>query len=126
MSISRLYVAYVVVGALVLAGCVKPSEPTSSKVKVTKIEAGPDAQKQAQTALIEAKPGEVIEFGEGKFEFNSTLSCDVSDITIRGQGTDKTILSFAGKARAPAARDCRSPARRTCTDRRPGRRRRQG
>ena len=60
--------------ALVLAGCVKPSEPTSSKVKVTKIEAGPDALKKAQTALIEAKPGEVIEFAEGKFEFNSTLS----------------------------------------------------
>lgn len=95
MSISRLHVAIVVCSGLALAGCVKPSEPTSSKVKVTKIAAGPDVQKEAQTALINAKPGEVIEFEEGTYEFDSTLSCDVSDVTIRGQGPDKTILSFA-------------------------------
>ena len=39
-------------------------------------------------------PANVIEFGPGKFEFTSTLSCDVDDITIRGQGNDKTILAF--------------------------------
>ena len=115
MSISRLYVAYVVVGALVLAGCVKPSEPTSSKVKVTKIEAGPDAQKKAQTALIEAKSGEVIEFGEGKFEFNSSLSCDVSDITIRGQGPDKTILSFAGQGQGTGGEGLSISSKEKCT-----------
>jgi len=91
---SRLHLLGVVCLALTLAGCVKPSTP-GEKVKVTKISAGPDVQKQVQTALIEAKPGEVIEFGEGTFDFDSTLSCDVSDLTIRGQGHDKTILSFA-------------------------------
>ena len=44
--------------------------------------------------MIEAKAGDVIEFGEGRFEFKSTLSLDVSGVTIRGQGPDKTILSF--------------------------------
>ncbi|MFO0889976.1 MAG: parallel beta-helix domain-containing protein [Isosphaeraceae bacterium] len=44
--------------------------------------------------LIKAKPGEVIEFGTGKFEFQATLSLDVSKVTLRGQGADKTILSF--------------------------------
>ena len=40
----------------------------------------------------------MIEFGEGKFDFNSTLSLeDVSNVTIRGQGPDKTILSFASQ-----------------------------
>ena len=48
----------------------------------------------AQTALINAKPGDVIELGEGRFEFNSTLSLDVSHVTLRGKGPDKTILSF--------------------------------
>jgi parallel beta-helix repeat protein len=63
---------------------------------VTKIAPGEDSQKRAQTALINAKPGEVIEFGEGKFEFTSTLSLsDTNDITIRGQGEDKTILAFS-------------------------------
>jgi len=72
---------------------VQPKSPASSNA-VSKIEAGDDAHKRAQTALIKAKPGDTIEFGEGKFEFTSTLSLDVSDVTIRGQGEDKTILAF--------------------------------
>jgi len=59
---------------------------------------GKDAAKQAQTALINAKPGSIVEFGEGTFDFNSTLSCDKSDITIKGQGLDKTILNFKAQA----------------------------
>ena len=71
-----------------------PATDAKTTPKVTRIEAGPDAPKQAQTALIKAKQGDVIEFGAGKFEFQSTLSLDVSGVTIRGQGPDKTILSF--------------------------------
>ena len=51
-----------------------------------KIAAGPDAPKQAQAALINAKAGDMIEFGEGQFDFKSTLSLDVSHVTLRGQG----------------------------------------
>jgi parallel beta-helix repeat protein len=61
---------------------------------VTRIEAKSDAPKQAQTAMIKARPGETIEFGPGRFEFVSTLSLDVSRVTVRGQGPDKTVLSF--------------------------------
>ncbi|MBI3839848.1 MAG: right-handed parallel beta-helix repeat-containing protein [Planctomycetia bacterium] len=75
--------------AFLAAGCTE-----RAVTKVTKIEPGADAQKRAQTALIKAKPGEVIEFGEGKFEFTSTLSLDVNNVTIRGNGNDKTILAF--------------------------------
>ena len=67
-----------------------PAAVAKPAPKVTRIEAGPDAPKQAQTAMIKAKPGEVIEFGAGKFEFPATLSLDVSGVTIRGQGPDKT------------------------------------
>jgi parallel beta-helix repeat protein len=71
------------------------SNASKSDSSTIKIAASPDAQKKAQTALINAKPGQVIEFGEGKFEFDSTLSLvDTSNVTIRGQGPDKTILSF--------------------------------
>jgi parallel beta-helix repeat protein len=71
-----------------------PATAARTAPKVTRIEAGPDAPKQAQTAMIKAKPGEVVEFGAGKFEFPATLSLDVSDVTIQGQGPDQTILSF--------------------------------
>ena len=93
MQISRLALACVVCVTLVASGCVQPKSPTGSQA-VSKIEAGPEAHKRAQTALIKAKPGDTIEFGEGKFEFTSTLSLDVSDVTIKGQGEDKTILAF--------------------------------
>ncbi len=73
----------------------KAQQTTSQTApKVTRIDAGPQAQKLAQTALIKAKPGEIIEFGPGKFEFLATLSLDVDSVTIRGQGPDETILSF--------------------------------
>lgn len=69
-----------------------------AKSDVIEIAVGEDAQKKAQTALINAKPGQVIEFGEGKFDFDSTLSLeDTSNITIRGKGPDKTTLSFANQ-----------------------------
>jgi parallel beta-helix repeat protein len=61
---------------------------------VIRIEAGPDVPKRAQAALINARPGDVIELGAGRFEFRSTLSLDVSGVTVRGQGPDRTILGF--------------------------------
>jgi parallel beta-helix repeat protein len=61
---------------------------------VVRIDAGAGAPKRIQAALIDAKPGDVIELGEGKFDCTSTLSLDVSGVTIKGQGPDKTILSF--------------------------------
>ncbi|WP_218934112.1 parallel beta-helix domain-containing protein [Rosistilla ulvae] len=59
---------------------------------------GPEAQAQAQEALITAEPGDVIEFAAGTFEFVGTLSLDgIAGITIRGQGIDDTILNFTGQ-----------------------------
>jgi parallel beta-helix repeat protein len=86
--------AVALVAVSLLAGCAKPAGSDAGSANVTKIDAGPEAHKQAQAALINAKPGDTIEFGAGKFAFTSTLSCDVDDITIRGQGSDETVLSF--------------------------------
>ena len=44
--------------------------------------------------MINAKPGDVIAFGAGRFDFRATLSLDVSHVIVRGQGPDKTFLSF--------------------------------
>ena len=94
MQSSRACLVVLTCVALGLASCAQQSADSAKAAKVTKIEPGADAQKRAQTALINAKPGDTVEFGAGKFEFTSTLSLDVSDVTIRGQGEDKTILAF--------------------------------
>ncbi len=117
MHTSRLHLVLVVCGALALAGCVKPSEQAgeSESGNVTKIAPGDDAQKKAQTAMINAKAGDVIEFGEGTFEFGSTLSCSVDEITIRGQGEDKTILSFASQKQGTGGEGLSITSKKKCT-----------
>lgn len=51
-------------------------------------------QKQLQTRLINASPGDVIEIPAGTYSLNRGLSLNVSGVTLRGAGMDKTILSF--------------------------------
>lgn len=58
------------------------------------ISAGPNFEKDLQTALIEAKPGSVIDLPEGRFEMTGTLSLTVPNVTIRGKGNRKTVLSY--------------------------------
>ncbi|WP_017666242.1 parallel beta-helix domain-containing protein [Porphyrobacter sp. AAP82] len=50
-----------------------------------------------QEALILARPGDVIELGEGRFALTDGLSLDVDGVTLRGQGEDKTILDFTNQ-----------------------------
>lgn len=57
-----------------------------------------DIEKDLQTQLILAKDGDVIEIPEGHFKFKGSLSLDdKKNITVRGAGMDKTILSFDGQ-----------------------------
>ena len=50
--------------------------------------------KEINKQFLFAKPGDVIELPEGRFEFFKSLSLRVSDVTIKGAGKNKTILSF--------------------------------
>jgi len=54
-------------------------------------------QEELQEALILAKPGDTIELAEGTYKFTSSLSLDVDNVTVKGAGMDKTILSFKGQ-----------------------------
>ena len=54
-------------------------------------------QKQLQMQLIKAKPGDVITIPEGVHPINRGLSLNVSGVTLRGLGMDKSILSFKGQ-----------------------------
>lgn len=58
-------------------------------------DAGPSAfQKELQTKFINAKPGDIIEIPAGVYDVTRSLSLNVSGVTLRGAGMDKTILSF--------------------------------
>ena len=58
------------------------------------IKPGPLSYEEIQTALIFAKPGDIIDLDEGIFYFEDGLSLSVDNVTIQGKGMDKTILSF--------------------------------
>lgn len=57
-----------------------------------------DVEKRIQTQCILAEDGDVIEIPAGIFTIASTLSLDEKkNITLRGAGQDKTVLSFKGQ-----------------------------
>ena len=82
---SRARLAVLPLTSLLLCACAQ---------KQAGIPAGPEFQRKAQEALILAKPGAVIELPEGTHDLTATLSLSVENVTIRGKGMGKTILSF--------------------------------
>lgn len=59
-----------------------------------KVAAGPNAQERLQTALIDAKPGDTVLLGEGRFALTDGLSLAIDGVTVKGAGQGKTILDF--------------------------------
>jgi parallel beta-helix repeat protein len=76
------------VGAFILIA------PALAQAATLRVEAGADAQERLQTALLDAKPGDTIEIGSGRFDLTDGLSLDVDKVTVRGAGPKETILSF--------------------------------
>jgi parallel beta-helix repeat protein len=50
-----------------------------------------------RAALENAAPGDIIDVPEGTFEFKRSLVLNTDGVTIRGQGMDKSVLSFKGQ-----------------------------
>ena len=48
-------------------------------------------------AVRAAKPGDVIEIPAGRHAFDRSLTLRASGVTIRGEGMDKSVLSFKGQ-----------------------------
>ena len=76
----------------VIAQLQEPLKPT-----VHRLSPGPDLQYRLQALVIQAVPGDVIEFGEGKFELFRQIDIATDNLTLRGQGMDKTTLTFKGQ-----------------------------
>jgi parallel beta-helix repeat protein len=54
-----------------------------------------DMRRQLQAQFIESPDGAIIEIPEGRFQLNMALWMDgKNNITVKGKGMDKTILSF--------------------------------
>lgn len=58
------------------------------------IDASGDIQEALQEAFILAEPGTTIILPEGTFNLTGALSIDVPNLTVKGAGMDKTVLSF--------------------------------
>jgi parallel beta-helix repeat-containing protein len=69
----------------------------AAQAKTIAVAPGPDAQERLQTALLDAKPGDVVELAAGRFELTDGLSLDVDDVVVKGAGPDATVLSFKGQ-----------------------------
>lgn len=81
--------AFLAAAILLLAAC---NERTA---QTTIDQADPSFEKTLQEQLILADSGAVIELPAGVFAFSRSLSLDgIPGVTIRGQGPEKTILSF--------------------------------
>lgn len=82
---------------LVLAAAALALAGQAAEAKTLKVAPGDDAQEALQTALLDAKPGDVVRLAAGRYVLVDGLSLDVDDVTVRGAGPDKTILTFAGQ-----------------------------
>lgn len=63
----------------------------------TTVDPSADDQTAVQTALIMAKEGDTICFGEGTFKFKTELDLDAKNVTLHGAGADKTIWDFSAQ-----------------------------
>ncbi|QDY99944.1 hypothetical protein FQ775_05900 [Nitratireductor mangrovi] len=65
-----------------------------------RVEPDDDANEKLIEALILAQPGDTVLIAAGRYELTDGLSLDVDDVTVRGEGTDRTVLSFKGQTGA--------------------------
>ncbi len=70
---------------------------TPATARTITVAAGNGAQERLQGALLDARPGDVVAIGAGRFDLTDGLSLDVPRVTVRGAGRDKTVLSFKGQ-----------------------------
>ncbi len=80
-----------ILAMMALSGCGGEQQSAVSEINS-------DYQTLLMEQLIDAQPGAVITIPAGKFAFERSLSLTVDNVTLRGQGMDKTVLSFAGQS----------------------------
>jgi parallel beta-helix repeat protein len=84
-------------GRLALFACAAVLAAGAADAKTLNVTPGGDAQEKLQTALLDAKPGDVVQIAAGRYELTDGLSLDVDNVTIKGAGPGATVLSFKGQ-----------------------------
>ncbi len=82
-------IALVLIAATALAG--------PAFARTIDVPAGPNAQERVQAALIDARSGDTVRLGAGRFDLTDGLSLDVAGVTVAGAGEGKTVLAFDGQ-----------------------------
>ena len=72
-----------------------PADPFAPRTYV--IPPGPEAAFALQERMINSVPGDVIQLEAGTYQFEGQLDVTCANLTIRGRGQDKTVLSFRGQ-----------------------------
>ncbi|HUH49613.1 MAG TPA: parallel beta-helix domain-containing protein [Mycoplana sp.] len=62
-----------------------------------RVEPGDGANERLLEALILAEPGDTVVIAAGRYDLTEGLSLAVNEVTVRGEGADRTILSFKGQ-----------------------------
>ena len=88
-GVPALIILWVLMGAGILHG--------QDYERVVSLKASADLPFQLREALIMARPGTEIRLPEGHWKFDDELILNTSHVTLKGQGADKTVLSFAGQ-----------------------------
>ncbi len=68
-----------------------------AEARTWRVDPGPDAQAELQRALSSAESGDTVRLRRGRYELTQGLTLSANDITLRGEGEDRTVLSFAGQ-----------------------------
>jgi parallel beta-helix repeat protein len=59
---------------------------------------GPQAQEMLRERFVKAVPGDVIQLEEGTYHLTHQLDLVTDSVTIRGRGSERTILSFKNQS----------------------------
>jgi len=90
-----MHKATIVVLCLLAAGCGQEQAPQGLSADDAAF------QKTLQEQFLDAKPGTVIEIPAGKHPLDRVLTLRANGVTIRGVGSDKSILSFKNEISGP-------------------------
>ena len=83
---------WIVIAMAALAACGPPADDAGEAVS-----ADTGYQDRLLEALIDARPGDVIEIPPGVHRISRSLTLNADGVTIRGAGMDRSVLSFAGQ-----------------------------
>jgi parallel beta-helix repeat protein len=88
----------VALGCVLAAGCSHPDDPATGRALSAEEAA---FQKHLQEQFLDAKPGTVIEIPAGHHALDRVLTLRANGVTIRGAGTEQSVLTFRNEISGP-------------------------